>query len=1139
MAPNDQTEFTQVRRRKTSGNRKSAQHVRNYNVHNNNNKGSLQRFRAPNHKKCPVPSAAPEGPVALQNTCCRMSRRSSTASTVSEVSAGSTDPDVEDELDGDKLRIDLSGEALNTGLTLEILILEALINQPEMSLFKNHGFNHLRFVHPEGDLFTWLEVTRTWVAQLQNGTVENWYQSNHINEATLRHIERHVESRRRTLSHLTGQSIALSFGKDSQISNELIANVLLSRFSENISIYHGHPSLGYKVLSTGNTVFIHPTSSIVFLNQYPTYIIYADVPNKTTREVRAVFVLNDGLARSLLDFNSIGNDIDGVIKENVVKPCKFDNIGESVSQELQTMWDRDRTGEESLKEILMFQCNYTPLLFERDTKSTSVVIFALAQYHQTVKDIVENEIEKIRNRFKDECLEIGFPDGKSHLRLLLGPGAANEKFLFSHDFRSVWIHETQAGTLSQNFVQTEMEKYGKVVDIQVSDETTREDSGIWGTVTFHDPDDVVKLLAASKSHDAGMLIELAPNICNNFTQAVSKVSVDRTVKVKVMLCRRPAKSGLAFVTIKGKRDLGILLNTKNLTIGKDKVKISTRPGSADDIQISGLSPIAKEREIHDAIVSKFGITPSAVDVDRQPSFSSSADDLHRFKTSLQRLVDKAADVSKVHIRVFMPSPDDIYLMAELKFQTRRVAISAMDYICGANIRGLPLQIVSNPLNNPDVPVVTIRVNNDVYQMTKAGIKKHLSQKADDIDVRISTKDDYHELKIFSQNVVASESLASRIEEILSPLQFTISRKRLEYLISDGESILNTTMAETKTYINLARETRTVDIYGTKSHIQKAKRALVENFVQFIRQPEQRNEAMYRVPLSGPGRPPTLMIDIAKDLDALTSRTGVKNLRVDINGRALCYSGTDEEHFAMQAIIESICDLAMNNTLMAKPANLTEPEQDSEEDSDECSGCYCPIEGWRYSLQTCGHSYCEECMDTHIRVSLENKTFPIACVDEHCGQPLCVRDIIILSRRLDRGIWKVLKTSTDHYVQTRPKEFGFCHKPDCHGVIQKKPNAIAYCCSLCNSKMCPRCLNTYHGHESCENYLNNTAFKEWMASSRDRKKCPNCGMAIEKIDGCNRVQCTNCQRHICWVCLQHYPDMRLAYDHLNREHNGYM
>ena len=372
----------------------------------------------------------------------------------------------------------------------------------------------------------------------------------------------------------------------------------------------------------------------------------------------------------------------------------------------------------------------------------------MPQYHKTIQRIIEDEIKKIQNQLKDECLEIGFPDDMSHLRLLLGPGAANEKFLFSHDFRSVWIHETKTGALSKEFVLLEMQKYGKVVDIQTSNKTTRTDTGIWGTVTFRDPDDVIKLLAASKLHDAAMLIELAPNTCNNFRQTVPEVTVDRTVKVQVKLCRRPAKSGLAFVTIKGKRDLGILLNTKNVAIGKERATISIRPGKAEDIQISGLGPIVEDHEVFDAIVEKFGIPPHKVEIDRQPSYSSTVDDLHRFKTSLQRLVDKTVDISKIHIRVFMPTPDDLYLRAELSFHTRRIALSAMDYIVGVNIRGLPLQIARNPLNDPAVPVVSVRVSNDVYQTVKAAIRKHLSLKPNDVEVIVSRAEDFHDLRNF-------------------------------------------------------------------------------------------------------------------------------------------------------------------------------------------------------------------------------------------------------------------------------------------------------------------------------------------------------------------------------------------------------
>ena len=569
MAPNDRGDFTEVRRRRTPGNKKTVYNGQSRKMNSTQRIGSSLQRRT---LASPEASAAAAG----QKVQVRQGQNSLRLRSTSSPSDGPiNDPKDMDESVIGNPRVDLGQEGLSTGLVLEMLILEALVNHPEMALFTSHGgLNQLGFTHPDGDLFTWLNITRQWVAQLQMGTVKSWYKENHIQESTLRYVERYVEARRKFLSNKIGRHISLAFGKDSQISGELILNVVLNKFNDNICVYHGHPSLGYKVLSTGETVFIHPSSSVSFLTKYPAYILFVDVPSSKSNQVRAVTVVNDGLAMSLLDSNSVSYDINEVVKQNVVKPCRFNNIGESVAIELEKTWSENNTSHESLRETLTYQCNNAPILFERHSKSNTVIVYSYPEYHQKIKRMVENEVQRIQNKFKDECFEIGFPDDKSHLHFLMGPRGVSEKFLFTHDFRSVWIHETMEGALSKEFVMVEMQKYGPVVDIFIFDKSTKDDSGIWGLVTFRDPDDVVKLLASSKSQEAAMLIELAPNTCNNLQQATPIVSVDRTVKIQIKLCRRPAKSGLAFVTIKGKREFGILLNTKSLTIGKNRVTIS-------------------------------------------------------------------------------------------------------------------------------------------------------------------------------------------------------------------------------------------------------------------------------------------------------------------------------------------------------------------------------------------------------------------------------------------------------------------------------------------------------------------------------------------------------------------------------------
>ena len=32
-----------------------------------------------------------------------------------------------------------------------------------------------------------------------------------------------------------------------------------------------------------------------------------------------------------------------------------------------------------------------------------------------------------------------------------------------------------------------------------------------------------------------------------------------------------------------------------------------------------------------------------------------------------------------------------------------------------------------------------------------------------------------------------------------------------------------------------------------------------------------------------------------------------------------------------------------------------------------------------------------------------------------------------------------------------------------------------------------------------------------------KRCPGCKANVSKIDGCNKMTCTKCQRYFCWIC----------------------
>ncbi|RWA03448.1 hypothetical protein EKO27_g11657, partial [Xylaria grammica] len=65
-----------------------------------------------------------------------------------------------------------------------------------------------------------------------------------------------------------------------------------------------------------------------------------------------------------------------------------------------------------------------------------------------------------------------------------------------------------------------------------------------------------------------------------------------------------------------------------------------------------------------------------------------------------------------------------------------------------------------------------------------------------------------------------------------------------------------------------------------------------------------------------------------------------------------------------------------------------------------------------------------------------------------------------------------------------------------------------------------------------------AFEAYKRAHRASvKDCPKCKTTVEKIDGCNHMQCGGCHVHLCWVCLKTFEEAEDCYDHMTEEHGG--
>lgn len=93
-------------------------------------------------------------------------------------------------------------------------------------------------------------------------------------------------------------------------------------------------------------------------------------------------------------------------------------------------------------------------------------------------------------------------------------------------------------------------------------------------------------------------------------------------------------------------------------------------------------------------------------------------------------------------------------------------------------------------------------------------------------------------------------------------------------------------------------------------------------------------------------------------------------------------------------------------------------------------------------------------------------------------------------------------------------------------------------------MCTKC-NKIHDYlkKTCTNdvpVLNGNFICEQCKPIKEivTKECPECHVMIEKLGGCNRIQCTHCYIEICFVCLYSNMDRYDVYDHLTTLHGGY-
>ncbi|EAS00954.2 IBR domain protein (macronuclear) [Tetrahymena thermophila SB210] len=233
---------------------------------------------------------------------------------------------------------------------------------------------------------------------------------------------------------------------------------------------------------------------------------------------------------------------------------------------------------------------------------------------------------------------------------------------------------------------------------------------------------------------------------------------------------------------------------------------------------------------------------------------------------------------------------------------------------------------------------------------------------------------------------------------------------------------------------------------------------------------------------------------------------------------------------------------MQNLSKMKEQNNIKGEKQSDKNqlkfqSPQCEICLMDMDV-AYRLQACRHKFCQPCINLYLIDCLSNiQQFPLKC--PKCLQEMVIQDLV---RLLSEQQWqKLTNLSLNKYVSENGSSAQFCFTPNC--VYIYDPHQQKYRCPICNVFYCIPCKKPNHPGLTCsEAQLGiDILFKNYMLEA-DARYCPNkaCGAILMKIDGCNKVECRNCHKAICWhkKCMIPFNTADECYNHLRNLHGGY-
>ncbi|XP_072306785.1 ranBP-type and C3HC4-type zinc finger-containing protein 1 isoform X2 [Eucyclogobius newberryi] len=195
---------------------------------------------------------------------------------------------------------------------------------------------------------------------------------------------------------------------------------------------------------------------------------------------------------------------------------------------------------------------------------------------------------------------------------------------------------------------------------------------------------------------------------------------------------------------------------------------------------------------------------------------------------------------------------------------------------------------------------------------------------------------------------------------------------------------------------------------------------------------------------------------------------------------------------------------------------------------DCRICYSELQpGEGVLLRECLHCFCSSCLRSVIMLSEEPEvSCPYRDDTYACTCSLQEREIraLVSAEEYQRWLQRGLAVA-----ESRCEGSYHCATADCPGWCVYEDTVNVFHCPVCRKQNCLICKAIHEGM-NCKQYQDDLAARavndsaarrtthllKTLVQSGEAMHCPQCGIIVQKRDGCDWLRCTVCHTEICWV-----------------------